>query len=67
MLRISSIVIALGWAAPAAAGAFMQPPEEGQIVSQLSFSGSSRAYDGYGRLQPIPAWRKFAALGSKLT
>ncbi|MDE2361995.1 MAG: hypothetical protein KGM42_04890 [Hyphomicrobiales bacterium] len=59
MLRWFGLVLALVLSAPAAAGAFMQPPEEGQIISQLAFSGSTRAYDGYGRLGPIPAWRKF--------
>ncbi|MFO1116268.1 MAG: hypothetical protein U1E28_11320 [Beijerinckiaceae bacterium] len=55
------LVCALFGAAPvsAHAGAFLQPPEHGQIISQLSFSEAGRAWDAYGRAVPIPAWRKF--------
>ena len=45
-------------ATPALAGAFMQAPEQGQVIAQLSFAEAGRSYDAYGRPVAIPAWRK---------
>lgn len=61
MFRRVCFVCAIFGAAPlsAQAGAFLQPPDHGQIISQLSFSEAGRAWDAYGRPVPIPAWRKF--------
>lgn len=61
MFRRVLFVCAIVGAVPlsARAGAFLQPPGHGQIITQLSFSEAGRAWDAYGRAVPIPAWRKF--------
>jgi hypothetical protein len=63
MFRRVTFILALLWAAPAFAGAFMQPPQHGQVIAQLGFAEAGRAHDAYGRSVPIPAWRKFELSG----
>jgi protein XagA len=43
----------------ARAGAFMQPPDHGQVIAQLAFSQARFGYDSLARPVAIPAWRKF--------
>lgn len=54
------IVAVLGLAAPPAlAGAFLERPGMILAIQELSFSGSSAAFDARGRLIPVAAYRKF--------
>ena len=54
------IVIVLSLAAPPAlAGAFLERPGMILAIQELSFSGSSAAFDARGRLIPVAAYRKF--------
>ena len=54
------IIIVLSLAAPPAlAGAFLERPGMILAIQELSFSGSSAAFDARGRLIPVAAYRKF--------
>jgi hypothetical protein len=64
ILAFSTLLFAI---AGARAGAWLQPPAEGEVILGGSFSDSLRAYDVRGRLAPLASYKKFAALGSKLT
>lgn len=59
MLRFILVVVAFFAPGFAWAGAFMQPPEHGQIIAELAFSEANIGYDALGRAGAIPAWRKF--------
>jgi hypothetical protein len=50
-------------ALPAHCGAFLAAPGQGEVITAVSFSDSTRAFDANGRLIPIPAYQKFE-LGS---
>ncbi|MEA2838737.1 MAG: protein XagA [Methylobacteriaceae bacterium] len=54
-------------AAGAQAGAWLEPPGQGEVILGGTFSDSLRSYDVRGRLAPVSSYRKFAVLGSKLT
>jgi hypothetical protein len=41
------------------AGAFLEPTGEGQIITSVSFSDTTRAFDANGKLIPVPSYRKF--------
>lgn len=43
------------------AGAFLQPPDQGIVIVGGAFAEAKRAYDPYGRLAPVAAWRKLEA------
>ncbi len=53
--------------AGARAGAWLEPPGQGQVILGGTFADALHAYDGNGRLAPLASYKKFAALGSKLT
>jgi protein XagA len=42
------------------AGAWLQPPGQGELIASTDFSESSRYFDANGRLIPIPAYQKFS-------
>lgn len=44
---------------PAAAGAWLMPPGDGQIISGAAFSNTTKAFDAQGRVIPVPYYRKF--------
>jgi hypothetical protein len=46
-------------AAGAQAGAWLEPPGEGQVILGGTFSDSLRAYDVNGRLAPVSSYKKF--------
>jgi hypothetical protein len=46
-------------AAPAAAGAFLAPPGDGEIITTTSFSDTARAFDANGKLLPVSSYKKF--------
>lgn len=48
-----------GSAVSAKAGAFLEPPGRGEIISAASFSDSTRFFDNNGKLVPISAYEKF--------
>ncbi len=51
---------AVAWATvPAEAGAFLQTPGQGEIITSTSFSDSTRYFDSNGKLIPIPAYQRF--------
>jgi len=58
-MRIVCVLTALFAPSAAWAGAFMQPVDHGQVIAELAFSEAGRAYDAFGRVAAIPAWRKF--------
>jgi hypothetical protein len=66
-LRILAFSALLLIAAGAQAGAWLEPPGQGEVILGGTFSDSLRSYDVRGRLAPVSAYKKFAALGSKLT
>jgi hypothetical protein len=66
-LRILAFGALLLLAAGAQAGAWLEPPGQGEVIFGGSFSDSLRAFDVRGRLAPVSSYKKFAALGSKLT
>jgi len=66
-LRILAFGTLLLLAAGAQAGAWLEPPGRGEVILGGAFSDSLRAYDVRGRLAPLSSYKKFAALGSKLT
>lgn len=41
------------------AGAWLMPPNSGQVIAGVAFSGTTRAFDAQGRLIPVPYYRKF--------
>jgi hypothetical protein len=43
----------------AGAGAWLMPPGNGQVIAGTDFSGSSRAFDANGKLNPVPSYQKF--------
>ena len=47
------------FAPPAAAGAFLQPLGEGEIITATSFSDTTRAFDASGKLLPVRSYKKF--------
>jgi hypothetical protein len=44
---------------PVRAGAWLQPPGNGQIIAGAAFSQSTRAFNSRGRLVPVPYYKKF--------
>jgi hypothetical protein len=63
MLRLSALpavlaLLPLG-AAPAAAGAFLLEEGQTQIIATARFSGAAAEFDAYGRVKPLPDYRKF--------
>jgi hypothetical protein len=42
------------------AGAWLQPPGQGQVIASTDFSDSTRYFDSNGKLVPIPAYQKFS-------
>ena len=59
MFRRVFLFLCLCAPAIARAGAFLQPPEHGQVIAQLGFSEARSGYDSFARPVAIPAWRKF--------
>ncbi|MGA3302678.1 MAG: hypothetical protein ABSC72_05240 [Methylovirgula sp.] len=60
ILFISFATVAVAWATVSAeAGAFLEPPGQGEIITAASFSDSTRFFDSNGKLIPIPAYQKF--------
>jgi hypothetical protein len=64
VLAFGALMLAAGGAH---AGAWLEPPGQGEVILGGTFSDSLRSYDGNGRLAPVASYKKFAALGSKLT
>jgi hypothetical protein len=58
-LRILAFSALLFATAGARAGAWLQPPGEGEIILGGSLSDSLRAYDVRGRLAPVASYKKF--------
>lgn len=58
MLFITTVTV-VGAAVSAGAGAFLEPPGQGEIITAATFSDSTRFFDSSGRLIPIPAYQKF--------
>lgn len=44
---------------PARASAFLEPANQGQIITTTTFSDSTRAFDKSGNLIPVASYRKF--------
>jgi hypothetical protein len=57
-LRILAFSASLLVAAGAQAGAWLEPPGQGQVILGGSFSDSLRSYDVRGRLAPVSSYRK---------
>jgi hypothetical protein len=66
-LRILAFGALLLLAAGAQAGAWLEPPGQGEVIFGGSFSDSLRAFDVRGRLAPVSSYKKFAVLGSIYT
>ncbi len=49
----------LGRHSLAHAGALLEPPGEGEIITTTTFSTSTRAFNAHGKLTPIPTYKKF--------
>jgi hypothetical protein len=58
-LRILAFSAFLFAISGARAGAWLQPPGEGEVILGGSFSDSLRAYDVRGRLAPVFSYKKF--------
>ena len=48
-----------GPAVSAEAGAYLDPPGQGEIITAAAFSNSTQFFDDSGKLIPIPAYQKF--------
>jgi len=58
-LRVLAFGTLLLVAAEARAGAWREPPGQGEIILGGTFSDSLRAYDVNGRLAPVSSYKKF--------
>ena len=58
-LRILVTSVILFLAAGARAGAWLEPPGQGEVILGGTFSDSLRAYDANGRLAPVSSYKKF--------
>ena len=58
-LRVLAFGTLLLVAAEARAGAWLEPPGQGEIILGGTFSDSLRAYDVNGRLAPVSSYKKF--------
>jgi protein XagA len=58
-LRILAFGALLLLAAGAQAGAWLEPPGQGEVIFGGSFSDSLRAFDVRGRLAPVSSYKKF--------
>jgi hypothetical protein len=58
-LRVLAFGALLLVAAGAHAGAWLQPPGQGEVILGATFSDSLRAYDVRGRLAPLSSYKKF--------
>lgn len=63
MLRFHSLPAVLALlplsATPAAAGAFLLDEGQTQIIATARFSGAAAEFDAFGRVKPLPDYRKF--------
>ena len=57
--RAAGALVVLCASVGAEAGAFLQKPDEGIVIMGGAFTDAVRAYDAFGRLVPVAAWRKF--------
>ena len=58
-LRVLAFGTLLLVAPEARAGAWLEPPGQGEIILGGTFSDSLRAYDVNGRLAPVSSYKKF--------
>ncbi len=56
MTAVASFTVCCG----ARAGAWLEPPGQGQAIVTTDFSDSTRYFDAGGKLVPIAAYQKFS-------